>query len=257
MKLLFIYLLLISLISCNITKDTEGSNIKSKHNYNNEIYRTNSKFTFEVFRIKDSDTLNTYSIISTKGDALKDKDSINAVVINKVVLTVIPGTFFKQTKIKWEYYRPDGMLVAKSITGLKENEDYIWLHPPRTGTLKFMEAAPFPKFYKSFFEPQDTVQEKSWTSSLTLVKGYEEIGLEGDVATSYNFKDKFVKENFSTSFKTFDKVFEVKSIGESSIGKVKHNFFFHEKYGWVYSEVILPNGEILILSLLDHMSGEK
>lgn len=224
----------VGLTSCKMFRDTEGWDIKSKYNENNTVFLTNSKFIYTAYRIKEGDTLRSY-VVNHLDDTL---------TVNKLALTVLPGRFFKQTKMKWEYLNTSDSVVIKSITGLRENEALVWVHPAREGMpFVYTEAAPFPKI------EYPLEKGKEWKSELGLVKGesYEAIGLAG-APIKYEYRIEG-KETIKTEFRELKGCWKVMSKGESKIGTSTHEFFFHEKYGFVHSEYNFPSGEKLIITL--------
>jgi hypothetical protein len=119
--------------------DTEGmSNIESPYNSDNEIYKTNRTFVYEVDQ-------------KEKQRGLKFR----------LELVVIPGAFnLQETKIKYKYYYDPHELTTQELAdfGFKEPDQYtaeyssvreekgiVQLHPPRTKTLICLERAPFPE----------------------------------------------------------------------------------------------------------------
>jgi len=230
-------IVVILLISCKMVRDTEGRDIKSKYNDDNIIFKTNNKFTYNAYRIKDKDTLDIYDI-NYLGDTL---------IIEKVALTILPGKFFSQTKIKWEYLDKNDSVVRKPITGVVENSKTIWLHPPRSGIpFIYTESAPFPEITY----PLDSMS--NWKGGLMGLKGYESIGLEGKVSFQYYVSKR---RDIKTDYKLFKDCYVINSRGTSCIGISTHNYYFDEKYGFVYSEYNFPTGEKLVLSLTDFKEG--
>lgn len=117
-------------------RDTEGWDIKSKYNSDNLIFKINAKLTYTVYRTKGDDTLSSYVV-----NHLKD-----TLEINRVILSVLPGKFLGQTKMKWEYVGLSDSVVQKVTTGLIEGSTQVWIHPPREGVpLVYTESAPFPE----------------------------------------------------------------------------------------------------------------
>jgi len=231
---LILLLILSGAVSCKMFRDTEGWDIKSKHNSDNEIFRTNSKFTYSVYRTKGSDTLGSY-IVNHLKDTLE---------VSKVILTVLPGQFMGQTKMKWEYTGLNDSVVHKAITGIVEDSNRVWIHPPRTGIpFVYTEAAPFPEIR---FPIENG---KQWTGGLTGLKGYQEIGLEGKVTFEYAISGR---EDINTDYKPFTNCWKIQSKGESSIGTSTHTYFYDKKYGFIHSEYNFPTGEKLVITLKDY-----
>lgn len=223
---------ILKLVFGKAIEDTEGiKNIKSKHNDDNLIYSTNKQFVYSVYRISENDTLQCYTIRKT--------DTIG---INRLVLKIIPGNFFGQTKIKWEYYDKDS-LINTEITGLVEDSTEIWIHPPRFNyPFVFTESAPFPEIRYPL------VSGKTWNSVLTIPKGnFKEVGLDGS-KVSKNYKITGI-ENVETKSGNFNNCWKVESFGKSKIGTSKHFYFFNKDYGFVYEIYEFPNKEKLIFEL--------
>jgi hypothetical protein len=119
--------------------DTEGmKDIESPYNSDNEIYKTNRIFVYEVNQ--------------------KEK---NRNLTFELELLVIPGAFnVQETKIKYKYHYDPQDLTAQELSdfGFKDPGNYLFeyssvreekkivqLHPPRTKTLMCLERAPFPE----------------------------------------------------------------------------------------------------------------
>jgi hypothetical protein len=167
----------------------------------------------------------------------------------EVILTVLPGKFLGQTKIKWEYVGLNDSIVSKSITGIVEDSTRIWIHPPRSGVpFIYTEAAPFPEILLPIIE-----NGKRWAGGIQGLKGYEEIGLEGKVAFEYVVLGK---ENIKTDYRAFIDCWKIESKGESSIGTSTHTYYYDEKYGFIYSEYNFPTGEKLIINLKDYKAKQ-
>ena len=231
MKNITLILLICLCVSCRMFRDTEGYDIKSKHNYDNTVYTTNSKFIYSIERFKGENKLNSY-IINHLDDTL---------LIDKVVLTVLPGGFLGQTKMKWEYLNPADSVVLKAVTGLIEDSTEVSLHPPRSGfPMIYTESAPFPEV-KFPLE-----KHTSWIGGIQNIKGFTQIGLEGRVDFEYN---NLGKSSIKTINRLYSDCWEFKSIGKSIIGSSLHTFYFDEDDGFVFSNYEFPNGEKVIMQL--------
>jgi hypothetical protein len=119
--------------------DTEGmTNIASPSNDDNIIYKTNRTFIFEV-------------------DQWQNKKHLKF----ELEMMVIPGSFnLNESKIKYKYHYDPKDLTAEQlkefiydslgnfnseITSFTESVKALGFHPPRTKTLEYLEAAPFPE----------------------------------------------------------------------------------------------------------------
>ena len=234
LKTTIIFALILLLYSCKFFKDTEHDyNIKSKFNADNIVFNTNTKFYYSNCRIKGLDTIPSIFINFQK----------DTLLVKNEILTVIPGKFLGQTKMKWELTDFNDSIILKSFSGIVEDINGVWIHPIRDGfPFIYSESAPFPEIK---FPIENNL---SWKAGLTGLKGYEKIGLTGTVSFEYNV---IGKSDIKTKNIYFKDCWKIESIGKSILGTSEHTFYFHEKYGFVYSEYKFPNGEKLILELID------
>jgi hypothetical protein len=211
-------------------KDTTGqTNIKSKFNKDNIIFTTGKTFVYSVTHIAGNDTLEI-------------KNS-NGTLINQVILHVMPGRFFNQTKISFQYANETSYVGNKNITGIIENKNEVWIHPPRTNfPFIFTECAPFPQIHFPIEEG------KTWTSITFVPKGqYEEINLSGKIENKWEIGRK---QKLDLNYKTYQGVWDVKSTGTSTLGTAVNHFYFSPSDGFVKVQYEFPNKEKLIFELI-------
>lgn len=89
-------------------------------------------------------------------------------------LKISEGSFLVlQQKVIWEGHytnHTDGSTsMTTSTTGIVQNENRIWLHPPRIGPLEMLEAFPFPEVRF----PLEV--GRTWESSINVVSGFKEL----------------------------------------------------------------------------------
>ena len=227
----------ILLSSCTAIRNTEGkTNIKSKHNYDNNVFKTNSKFEYKVHWIRDNDTLQTY-IINHLNDTIS---------YDRAELSVVPGKFFGQTKMLWKYLNIEDSIVKTITTGLVEDSSHVWIHPPREGIpCIYIESSTFPSIELPAFA------NKQWKSKKVIPKGsYEAIGIDNSIVDSkYTISGK---EEITTLIKEFRDIWKVESSAQSKLGLSRHEFYYDDKMGFVYSEYTFSNGDKLILNLFNY-----
>lgn len=117
--------------------DSEGENgIKSKYNADNLIFTTGKLMNYSVSQ--------------------KNKEKV---LDFKLELLVIPGKISGGTKIKYKYYYQDENLTKAEkldyldtvkffkweITNVMEDDNGVWIHPPRSYSLECLELSPFPQ----------------------------------------------------------------------------------------------------------------
>jgi len=217
------------IISCSSFKDTTGqTNLKSKYNEDNIIFKTNRQFNYDVLWIKEKDTL---PIKNATGEEIK-----------QIILSIIPGKFFNQTKITWQYANEKSFIVKTEITGIVEDSTNVWIHPPRSGMpFVYIESAPFPEIK----HPLNLGTK--WNSETFIPKGqYDVINLSGKMNNNWEIKERIKLE---TSYKNYDSIWKIESFSKSCLGTGKNEFYFDENDGFVKMIYTFPNNEILIFEL--------
>lgn len=222
-------LIMLFAVSCSSLKDTSGqTDLKSKYNGDNTIFKTNRQFTYNVYWMRDKDTL---TITTTSEQEIK-----------QMVLTVLPGRFFKQTKVAWQFSNETAFIGNKSITGIIEDENSVWIHPPRSSMpFIFTESTPFPEVKYPL-----TVGD-SWNGTVFIPKGqYDEINLSGKVESHWETKEQIA---LKTSYKDYDSLWRIASTSQSCIGTGTNDFYFDPIDGFVKMIYTFPNNDRLIFEL--------
>lgn len=189
-------------------------------NDGNKIFTTGSEWVYVV------KTLDSNKIIN-KLDTLK--------------LTVEEGTFLiRQKKISWSMKNvlPNGSIEEIfEITGVVENSERIWLHPPRLDFLKFTELTAFP-------EVQFPAKENSeWSSTLKIGAGWSE--WQGE-----KVKSRYTLSNNSELAIT-DSCYVVSATSNSKLGTFKTAYKFCINSGFEYIHYQHPNGSFTKIILLN------
>ncbi len=222
--IILLFQLLIGLTSCNLLlnidtadfNDTEGQyEVLSKYNDDNVIYKTNSEF---VYQVDIKSPLNDTSYF--------------------IVLKVIPGSLFDQSKIKYKYYSNKNQLEKDSchfweLTGLIENNKLIWLHPPRS-KMKELELSAFPEIQKN-----EGIIKKTWKSKIHTGSDWEKYK-NTSITSIYNYeKDTtliFNSNKYDCS--------RIKAISTSKFGLVTTMYYFSNKIGFLNLNYFFENKKI-------------
>ncbi|AEH01221.1 hypothetical protein Lacal_1373 [Lacinutrix sp. 5H-3-7-4] len=134
------FVLVFIIVSCASQKDEvyvekiskEFINNEFKYDIDNKVYLVNKKFLY------------SYSLIHN--DKLVDLD-LKAIRLT-IQGTTLPFSKFdpdyNQTVIKYEYLDEKGKLMFSERTGLIENNNNIWIHPPRQGDAGILQLSAFP-----------------------------------------------------------------------------------------------------------------
>jgi hypothetical protein len=198
--------------------DTEGQNeVLSKYNDDNVIYKTNSEFVYQV-NIKSP---------------LKDTSYI-------IVLKVIPGTLFDQSKIKYKYYSNKNQLEKDScnfweLTGLIENPKLIWLHPPRS-KMKELELSAFPEIQKN-----EGIIKKTWKSKIHTGSDWEEYK-NTNITSIYNYEKDTTLIFNSNKYECF----RIRAVSTSKYGILTTIYYFSNKIGFLHLNYFFESKRINI-----------
>lgn len=211
--IILLFLLLIGLSSCNLLlnidtadfNDTERQyEVLSKYNDDNVIYKTNSEFVYQV-DIKSP---------------LKDTSYF-------IVLKVIPGSLFDQSKIKYKYYSNKNQLEKDScnfweLTGLIENSKLIWLHPPRS-KMKELELSAFPEIQKN-----KGIIKKNWKSKIHTGSNWEEYK-NTNITSIYNYEKDTTLIFNSNKYECS----RIRAVSTSKYGLVTTIYYFSNEIGFI------------------------
>jgi len=160
-----------------------------------------------------------------------------------ITLTVEKGSFLvRQKKISWSIKNklPDGSTEEiKEITGVVENKDRIWLHPPRFDYLKFTELTAFPEIKFPIN------QGKTWTSTLHIGAGWGKWKGE-KVSSTYEIKGVNTKE---MKTQNSDSCYLVSAVSKSKLGVYKTTYCFNLTTGFEYINYEHPDGTLTNITL--------
>ena len=217
------------------TLSIEKKNIDS----NNKIFKTGKAFVYDYEIIKNDSAYKLSYIEGLPGNKFKlvnkskdTNDSKIHLIIPKVEKS--EKTNKNQTEIKY-MYTPD--LSFMSGTGVVENKNNVWIHPPRSGIFMSLETCPFPyiqlpieigKEWKDKMKIGDQWSNKLWgvwRKKLLLSYDYK-ISKKTKVKTGIGELECFV----------------VESTAKSEIGVSKLKSYFSEEYGFVRLEYEMTTG---------------
>ncbi|PKQ60552.1 hypothetical protein BZG02_18990 [Labilibaculum filiforme] len=217
------------------TLDIEKRNIDS----NNDIYKIGNVFVYDYVIIENNTEYKLNYIAGLPNNKFELIKKSNDTIASKIHL-IIPKlkksdrTNRNQTEIKY-LYAPDFSFI--SGTGVVENENNIWLHPPRSAIFAALETCPFP-YVKLPIEIG-----KEWREKMTVNEHWsnEKWGVwSKKLSLFYNYKIT-KKTKLNTGFGEID-CYMIESIAESKIGESKLTSYFSEKFGFVRLEYEMVTG---------------
>jgi hypothetical protein len=222
---------------------------KSKIDKKNSIYSLGKEF---VFNIKITENDSTMFLKENNHDDFKLSNSIDSLKISEIHLTVIKPRVFKrtnknQTEVYYSY-EPNPKIV--SATGIVENAENIWVHPPRDGFFKSLETCPFP--YAKLNKPIGY----RWTDSMSIGNHWadKKWGLwDGRLLLNYEYEISG-KEIIHTEIGELDCIV-INAIATSKIGQSRLKYYLSQEYGFVKLEYILFTGLEIELNILQIING--
>lgn len=174
--------------------------------------------------------------------------------IEKVVITVKPGLQpfinnipdYNQTIIQFDYFTPGGRSGFNSMSGAIENEQNIWIHPPRDKYFRILELNPFP-FIQAPYEVGNTWD---WALGIGSSWGDERwITWEGSIQNTYQYE---ITDQRKVATKIGDvECFEITGRAESRIGKTGLVALFSPEYGFVQLDYTNIDGSKTVLDLVE------
>ena len=182
-------------------------------------------------------------------------DSIDVNTILRIAISVQEGLEpmifsnpdYDQTVIKYQYELKDRNAPFSSSSGVIENEDNIWMHPPRDQYFSILELNPFP-FIKA---PYKIGNEWNW--SLRIGDGWSDErwkNWNGSIQNNYTYKIT-ERKTLHTNFGEID-CWVIEGTAVSRIGETKLKAFFNSKYGFVKLNYINIDGSLTNLILSDY-----
>lgn len=164
--------------------------------------------------------------------------------IDTITLTVEEGRFLlMQKKISWSIKSelPDGSTKeVMEITGVVEDNNRIWLHPPRFDYLKFTELTAFPEIKFPINVG------KTWASTLHIGAGWGEWKGE-KVSSTYEIKGVNTKE---MKAQNSDSCYIVSAVSKSKLGIYKTTYCFNLTSGFEYFNYEHPDSTLTNITLI-------
>lgn len=227
---------------------------------NNIVFREGTVFRYKFEHI----TQTNQKFLFNEDNSIEDRkfawkfvpmDSVNENTVTSIKITVMPGLEpmiqgipdYNQTILKYECHAEKGKAFSNSMSGVIENENNIWMHPPRDKYFRILELNPFP-FIKA---PYEIGNEWEWT--LGIGSGWGDVRWkvwEGRIENKYKYKITD-KKKIKTALGDID-CFVIESTAISSIGKTKLTSFFNPEYGFIKLNYTNIDGSKTNLELIEH-----
>ena len=232
---------------------------------NNITFSEGTVFTYEFEHITRTDQKFLFTLDESVDDRkfnwkFVPKDSVNENTVTIIKIIVMPGLEpmiqgipdYNQTILKYECHNEKGKAFSNSLSGVIENENNIWMHPPRDKYFRILELNPFP-FIKA---PYEIGNEWEWTLRIGSQWGDARWKVwEGNIENKYKYKITD-KKKIKTTLGDIE-CFVIESNANSSIGETKLTSFFNPEYGFVKLNYINIDGSKTNLNLIEHTKNKS
>lgn len=230
-------------------------------NFNNEVYAIGNKFTYNYYY----ENLEGKKFLMKKGKKIQQPEGYSIFdweftdfednsndVIKEINATIISGNPFEkmlenynQTGVSYKYITNENTVYSSEVTGIVENINNVWIHPPRSNLFKILEINPFP-FIKKPFEIGN-----KWTWSLEIGENWGDerwLKWKGSITNKYWYEITEIKA-VETHFGKIN-CYIIQCEATSSIGTTKLTSYYNEVYGFVKLNYMNIDGTQLNLELV-------
>lgn len=250
------YELISSTSGISIEKFDQSSKDENKYNYNNEVFKVGSKFTYDFEHFNPANELQYFRVNEDqKTWDFVDGNTQDDSVVKNVIIGTLNGNPMQQ--FDPNYYQTAVSYRFKentpySMSGIIENEDNIWMHPPRDQYFKILELNPFP-YVKA---PYKIGTKWNWNLTIGGQWGDERWKTwEGNIENTYDYEITD-KKTISTAFGDLE-CLVIESKANSSLGETGLTAYFHEKYGFIKLDYQNIDGSKTLLTLTKHQEGKN
>ena len=225
----------------------------NKYNYNNEVFKVGTKFTYNFEHHTPQDELRFFKVHKDrKSWDFVDESNSDASVVKNVIIGTLSGNpmakyvpDYNQTAVSYRFKEGDPF----SMSGVIENEGNLWIHPPRDHYFKILELNPFP-YIKA---PYEIGNQWKWNLAIGSQWGDERWKTwEGNIENNYQYKITD-KKTLSTNFGNLE-CLVIESTAQSSLGETGLTAYFHPKYGFVQLDYANIDGSKTLLKLVKYSS---
>jgi hypothetical protein len=240
-------------------KINPGKTYDENVNSNNIVYIAGKKFIFSYyyqnskgnkFLIKKGKDILQPEGYTIAGWEFIDLQKQDKETVDRIVLQVNLGNPFSniadynQTSISYEYLMKNGDQLNMETTGAIENENNVWIHPPRSNFFEILELNPFP------YVKAPLKIGTQWKWNLEIGENWSDkrwLEWKGEIENMYNY-EIVDRKNILTKLGNLD-CFVIDAKANSRIGGTKLLSYFNPVYGFVKLEYQNIDGSTTILEL--------
>jgi hypothetical protein len=196
-----------------------------------QIYNVAREIKFDIVQMSKNDSLKREITLILHGDLWK--------------IPVPGGKTFKTEEDNWAItWISNGI---KEHTGVFENDNEIFLHPPRSQSLRILEFCPFPIVHYPL------KVSMTWDNVIFgISQGYykainSKVNGKTDVTSKYTVTGKI--SWYSPFQKQYIDCYEINAIGYTKFGDTSLQAYFSEIYGFVYLNYETLNGDRFVFTI--------
>lgn len=224
---------------------------ENKYNYNNEVFKEGTKFTYDFQHFTTDNELQFFRINDdNKTWDFASEDETEGFIVKEVLIGTLTGNpmakyvpDYNQTSVSYKFKEDS----PYSMSGVIENEANLWMHPPRDYYFKILELNPFP-YIKA---PYEIGTKWTWKLGIGSQWGDERWKTwEGNIQNNYQYEITD-KKTLSTNFGDLE-CFVIESTAESRLGNTALTAYYHPKYGFVQLHYTNIDGSKTHLKLTKH-----
>ncbi len=224
----------------------------NKYNENNIVFKVGTEFKYAYQYISPENETYLFKLTNSDWEFVKPTESDSLTVKHITIKALNRNPMgqrmpdYNQTNLSYKLDKK----ASFSMSGVIENENNIWMHPPRQNLFRILELNPFP-YIKA---PYEVGTQWNWQLKIGSNWGDERWKTwEGVIENLYDYKIT-AKEKLQTKLGILD-CFKIESTATSEIGETSLTSYFHEKYGFVKLNYINIDGSKTILELVAHNTG--
>lgn len=247
-------------------EEFESSNLdQNRFTENNFIFNAGDTFMYEFKHITTTHEA-LFFTLNEEADDWKfnwhfvPMDSIDEHTVQKVIITVKAGLEpmiqhipdYNQTVIQYDYPTTSGKIWFNSVSGVVDNENNIWMHPPRDKYFRILELNPFP-FIKA---PYEIGNQWDWTLEIGSSWGDQRWKVwEGQIENRCDYSIT-EKKKITTKLGEIE-CFVIESTAKSRIGETMLISYFNPQFGFIKLDYTNIDGSKTILELVEYKKAKN
>lgn len=229
---------------------------ENKYNHNNIIYKVGSSLKYKFEHLTRKGKVKFFARQKFSGLwEFVDFEKADSNTVQSLVITVLNGNpmsasipDYNQTVISFEI----GNDIRTSRSGVIENEENVWMHPPGVDYFKILKINPFP-FIKA---PYEIGTKWKWNMAIGDHWADERWkSWKGQIENNY----KYEIVDTCTVKTVFGRIecFVVEAKADSRIGKTELKAFFSATFGFVKLNYVNIDGSKTNLELIEFKKAKK